>query len=256
MARSGTPAVTRERIPSFRQAIARLTYEAQMVLSQHPAVALPIARARGHGVVAGADTEIVIEGFPRSANAFAVAAFARAQRPHRARIAHHVHAPAQVLAAVRRGTPALVLIRRPEDCVLEYALKKRDVTLGQALRGYARFYAPLLPYRSGFVIGLFDEVITDFGSVVRRINQRFEAGFREFEHTDESARACLEEIDAYWRDRLGPGEALEITVNRPSEVRDLMKDTLRPAYHSTPLAEGRARAERLYEAFVLAARQA
>ena len=255
MAGGGTPAVTRERIPSFRQAIARLTYEAQMVVSQHPLVALPIARARGHGVVAGPDTEIVIEGFPRSANAFAVAAFARAQRPHRARIAHHVHAPAQVLAAVRRGIPALVLIRRPEDCVLEYALKKREVTLGQALRGYARFYAPLLPHRSGFVIGLFDDVVTDFGAVLRRINERFGATFHVFEHTEENVRACLEEIDAYWRDRMGAGEALEVTVNRPSEVRDRMKDALRPAYLAGPLVEGRARAERLYEAFARAARQ-
>jgi hypothetical protein len=206
-------------------------------------------------VVLGPDTEIVIEGFPRSANAFAVAAFSRAQRPRQARVAHHVHAPAQVLAAVRKGVPALVLVRQPEDSVLEYALKKGEVTLRQALRGYARFYGPLLPHRDSFVVGLFPDVTSDFGAVMRRVNQRFGVQFREFEHTVENARACLEEIDAYWRDRLGPGKALEITVGRPSEVREEMKDALRPAYWAEELARARARAEMLYEAFALASRE-
>ena len=44
-------------------------------MAQHPLLALPAARLRGHGVVLSPRTEVVIEGYPRSANSFAVAAF-------------------------------------------------------------------------------------------------------------------------------------------------------------------------------------
>src|SRR5918999_5771267 len=97
-------------------------YEAQTIVAQQPLLALPLARLRGHGVPFERDTEIVIEGFPRSANSFAVAAFARAQG-RKPKIAHHVHAPAQVIAAARAGIPAIVLIRNPEEAVLEYVIK-------------------------------------------------------------------------------------------------------------------------------------
>jgi hypothetical protein len=224
---------------------AKLLYEAQTVVAQYPTLAIPLARLRGHGVPFGPRTEIVIEGFPRSANSFAVAAFARAQG-RKSQIAHHVHAPAQVIAAARAGVPAIVLIRNPEDAVLEYVIKKPAITMGQALRGYARFYEPLVKYRSRFVTGLFDEVTTDFGGVIRRVNGRFGTAFHEFEHTEENARATLDEIDGYWRGILGAGEQLEMIVGRPSAVRDEMKERLRRTYLDERLARARRRAEAIY----------
>jgi hypothetical protein len=53
----------------------RLWWDAKNVVSRYPSVAIPIARRRGHGVVVDAGTDVVIEGYPRSANSFAVAAF-------------------------------------------------------------------------------------------------------------------------------------------------------------------------------------
>ncbi len=234
---------------------AQLVYEAQTLLAQYPLPALPLARLRRRGVPFGPNTEIVIEGFPRSANSFAVAAFARAQG-RKPNIAHHVHAPAQVIAAARAGVPAIVLIRNPEDAVLEYVIKKPAITVGQALRGYARFYRPLLRYRSAYVVGVFDEVTQDFGAVMRRVNERFGTAFREFEHTEENARATLDEIDGYWRGILGPGDQLEIIVGRPSSARDQMKARLRSAYSDERLARARTRADALYRRITALARTA
>jgi hypothetical protein len=233
--------------------LAQLLYEVQTMVATHPTVALPLARRRGHGVPIGPATEIVIEGFPRSANSFAVAAFAHAQG-RRPRIAHHIHAPAQVIAAARREVPAIVLIREPEEAVLEYVIKKPAITIGQALRGYTRFYAPLLKYRQAFVVGVFEEVTSDFGRVIGRVNERFGTRFRQFDHSEENARATLEEIDRYWRGVLGPGERLEIVVGRPSPVRDEMKERLRQAYRADPLARSRGRARHLYEQIASEAR--
>jgi hypothetical protein len=234
-------------------AATKLRYEVQTIVAQHPAIALPLARLRGHGVPLGPRTEIVIEGFPRSANSFAVAAFARAQG-RKPEIAHHVHAPAQILGAAHRNVPAIALIRNPEDAVLEYVIKKPDITIGQALRGYVRFYEPLLACRGAFVTGLFDEVTSDFGAVIRRVNERFRTSFTEFEHSEENARATLDELDRYWRGILGSGERLEIIVGRPSAVRDQIKGGLRDGYHAASLAGLRARARTLYERMAADAR--
>ena len=236
-------------------AASKLLYEVQTIVAQQPLLALPLARLRGHGVPFGPDTEIVIEGFPRSANSFAVAAFARAQG-RKPNIAHHVHAPAQVVAAARAGVPTIVLIRNPEDAALEYVIKKPAITIGQALRGYARFYQPLLRIRSGFVVGVFDEVTKDFGAVIRRLNERFGTAFREFEHTQQNARATLDEIDEYWRGILGSGEQLEIIVGRPSPARDEMKERLRGAYGDERLRRARMRADALYRRIADLARAA
>src|SRR5919112_6338070 len=62
-------------------------------------------------------TQIVIEGFPRSGNTFAVVAFQQAQRES-VRVAHHLHMPAQVIRAAKWGIPTLLLARKPTDAAL------------------------------------------------------------------------------------------------------------------------------------------
>ena len=69
-------------------------------------------RPKFRDVIARSETDIVIEGFPRSANTFAVAAFQYAQR-RPLTIARHTHAPAQIMLASRANIPCLVLIKFP-----------------------------------------------------------------------------------------------------------------------------------------------
>src|SRR5688572_8356268 len=107
-------------------------------------------------------TEVCIEGFLRSGNTFTVIAFQQAQ-PRAVSIAHHVHAAGAVIAAARMGTPTMVLIRPPEESILSYVIRWPELTIDDALRGYVRFYAPLVPYRDRFVVGRFDEVSSDLG---------------------------------------------------------------------------------------------
>jgi hypothetical protein len=78
-------------------------------IGEHPALYLPLAAGfrrayDGSRKAVGRETEVVIEGFPRCGNSFAFAAFALAQ-PHPVHIAHHLHAPAQVLASAARTPP-------------------------------------------------------------------------------------------------------------------------------------------------------
>jgi hypothetical protein len=223
---------------------ARAAYEAKTIVAMYPSIAIPISRVRGRNHPIGPGTEMVIEGFPRSATSFAVAAFQMAQ-DRKIEIAHHTHSPAQVIEAVRRSVPTLVLIREPEGAILSHLVRRPDLTVAQGLRGYVRFHRPLLPYRGSFVVGTFDQAVTDFGALMRRVNDWYGTSFVPFDHTPENARRCMETIDAYVR-KNHPPERVEMVVPRPSSERTAHTETLRPTYHAPQLARLRAKAEDLY----------
>jgi hypothetical protein len=208
-----------------------LLYEAKTIVAARPSIAIPIANARGHGEVISDDTEIVIEGFPRSANSFAVAAFRMAQE-REINIAHHTHAPAQILIAARRNIPALVLIRDPADACVGLAAMNPKVSLIAALRGYVRFYEPLIPLRSSVVVATFQEATTDLGEVISRINVRYGTHFVPFDHTPANVEACFAEMETFWRGQVGDATEVERVVGRPSAARDATKKRLRAALGS------------------------
>jgi hypothetical protein len=234
---------------SARTVADRALYEAKTIVAAHPWLVVTVARLRDRGEVVRPNTDILIEGFPRSAQSFAVAAFHLAQGREVA-VAQHTHAPGHVLAALRLGVPSLVLVRAPEEAVLEFAIARSTLTLRQTLRGWVRFYQPLLPHRGRFVIGSFDDVTTDFGAVIRRVNDRFGTAFKEFDHTEENVRECFRQMEAYWRRVLGSDRSVERYVGRPSEERDLLKEEIRWAYRARIPAALRTRAAALYRSFV------
>ncbi len=171
------------------------------ILENFPLLYLEVLRIkrRGHWSrdwVVSRDTEIVIEGFPRSANSFARSAF-RSCQPN-VRYATHVHSSAQVVQACRWGIPTLVLLRDPEgavcgDVAFQFELSGSDPeeltaqSLNASLYRYIKFYRPLVSLKSHFVVGHFPEVIVDYGAVIRRINDKFGTAFAVFEHTEENA---------------------------------------------------------------------
>ena len=232
----------------LRSVAVRAGYDVKTLVAGYPAIAMPAARLRRrHGVVLGSGTELVIEGYPRSANNFAVIAFAHAQgRP--IAIAHHTHAPAHLIAAIRAGVPALMLIRQPEDAVLEFVIARPALSFGGALRGYIRFAQRLLPLRDQLGIGLFPVVTSDFGTVIRAVNDKFATNFVEFAHTDTNVRRCFAEMEHYWSSRADLG-TIERRIGRPSILREKLKNTLRACYHQPGLSPLRAQANELYAAF-------
>jgi hypothetical protein len=230
--------------------VERLRYFVMTNLARIPAVALPLARVRGEGVIVDASTELVVESFPRCASSFALAAMNLAQ-PRRLRVAHHTHTPANAMRAIRLGIPALVLIRVPEDVAVSNMIRHPERTPNDVLRGFLRFYEPLLRHRRDLVVGTFEEVVGgDMGLITKRLNARFGTTFEEFEATEENVARCLREIDEDWRRRRGGGERLERIVPRPSDVRDRLKAEQRERFRNEASPELLRRAERVYAALV------
>ena len=182
----------------------RLRHRARIYLSESPTFYLPLARRRYPGPspqVVGPATELVIDGYTRSASTFVVYAFQLAQeRP--VRMAHHLHASAQLVEAVRRGLPALAVIREPRGAILSQLVREPNVDLRDALVAYARFYEQLLTHRHEMVVGEFGQVTSDLGAVVRRLNDRFGTSWSLPQLDEEMLRECKELVTA--RSSLSP----------------------------------------------------
>jgi len=199
-------------------------------------------------------TRIAIEGFPRSANTFAVAAFAVAQgQPLEAlHVARHSHAPAQVIRAVRRELPTILLVRDPADAVVSLVQRER-VSPNVALRSYIAFHTAVAPYAEGMVVALFDQVTGDFGRVIERLNARFGTRYQAFTNDPADVEKAMKLVEDLERRDAG-GVVSESSVARPSALRDEDKPRLRSALESPALAPLLARANALYERFAALAR--
>jgi hypothetical protein len=161
------------------------------------------------------DTDLVIEGFPRSGNTFAQVAFEMAQ-PRPVNLAHHLHVPAQLIRAERLGIPRIVLLRMPVDAVVSLLIRHPSTPVGDALKTYAWFYRTVDAKLTSYVLAPFETVTTDLGGIVDQVNDRFGTSFVRFEHNQELLDAVFEEIDRVNRVR---GSGLESQVARPSGAR-------------------------------------
>lgn len=193
------------------------------------------------------DTDIVIEGYPRSANTYAVVAFRFAQKEE-LKIGYRLHAPNQLIDAARRGIPAVALIRDPKDAVLSWVIHHPELDISSALQGYLDFYEPLLPYQDKFIFADFKDVVSHFDKVTTRVNEKFGTSFTIFEQNEENVEKCFALIDDYYNEALG-GKAIDNVVARPSEERKTKKAAVASKYDGKDFASLRERATELYETF-------
>jgi hypothetical protein len=146
------------------------------------------------------DTELVIEGYPRSANSTTTYGFLDRQ-PRLVKVAHHKHHAAQLLFAAKHNIPAVMLIRRPEQAILSnLALvleaqqrnpqtKKGTLTFSDVLSSWLAFYRAVEHHTDHFVIAPFEEVTQDIGSMIRQVNEKFGTDFLDKSITKEPVQA-------------------------------------------------------------------
>jgi hypothetical protein len=224
---------------------------ARRYVGRHPFLFYNIYRLRPsyRDLLVDRRTQIVIEGFPRSGNTFAVVAFEQAQREG-VRAAHHLHMPAQVMRAARWRIPTLVLIRKPTDAALSWVIREPWVPIRQALEHYVSFYETAAEYRGSFVVGFFEEVTRDYGAVLERVNARFGTGFSPFVHSEDNVKRVFDRIEELHRAKRG-GRLDEKQIAHPSAVKAGLKDALKKELEAPEVKKLTARAEAVYDSLGL-----
>jgi hypothetical protein len=196
-------------------------------------------------------TDLVVEGFVRSGNTFAVEAF-RAAQPGPVRVASHVHLPAQLRRAVRLGLPTIVVVRRPADAVVSQVIWSPHVQPRSALRYWVHYYSEVLRFGPAVVIAPFERVTTDFGSVVEAVNHRFGTRFTPFRHTPAAVEAVFAAIEER-EHRLRRSHTMAQTVSRTDESRSEAKAAVASRLGEPDLAPLVAATDAMHRAIVATA---
>lgn len=213
-------------VPAGQLLPPRLRFHVAHALLDSPRLGQPyMSRRRGYrAYVIDPDTDVVIDGFPRSANTYALYAFQQAVGPD-VHVSGHTHAAATVLTAVARGLPCLLVARRPRDSLASLQQHAPRVPLRTLIRANLRFHSRVLPVRDRLVVAEFDEVTRDFGAVMRRLNEHARTTFPPYVHTDANERDVFGTIEAASR-RRNAGQVREAGVARPSSTRRAPDDVL------------------------------
>lgn len=203
---------------------ARFAARRRMLDSQIAGGAYLRARPAYRGALIEPSTNIVIDGYPRSANSYAKFAFEIAQGTSEG-IAGHTHSAWLLGEAARRGLPAMVLVREPGAVAASMVQMVPGLEVGTVLDGYLRFYNSVKQVRHRLVVASFEEVIEDFGAVIRRVNNAFDVDFRPYERSEENEARVTTLLEA--SDRQMRGALSENSVSRPSSKRRSADQVLR-----------------------------
>jgi hypothetical protein len=223
-------------------------------LSVNPWIFLPLSRFRPSlhrsedpASAVSRKTEIVIEGFPRSGNTFAVVAFRQAQG-RQIEIAHHLHAAAQIKRAVKLKVPAVVLIREPSEAILSVVAKDQEVSAAWALRSYIRFYSAVLPCLDRAVVVPFSYVTSDVAGVIRQVNAHYGTTFSEFAPSEDKLQVVHQTVERLgYQDSVRTGRDYRLSVGLPTEERQQAKEGRRTEYLDERNKPLRIAAESIYE---------
>jgi len=130
------------------------------------------------------DTDIVIDGYPRSANTYATYAFQTAQTK-KVIIANHIHKKSQFLIAEKYGIPAILLIRDPIDCISSVLIRQPKYNPVALFEGYYSLYNPLKNSNS-LIVGEFNNILNDYAGIINRVNVKFSRDFDLYYKTEEN----------------------------------------------------------------------
>lgn len=138
-------------------------------------------------MVVKGNTNICIEGYPRSGNSYLVRMFKLANNnipPEQ--ICHHSHSIHAVKKAVEFRLPVLVVIRNPIDAITSLCIARegnkgisnQNITIH--ILEYLDFYSWISKHLDKIELCSFEDVISNFNSVIAKLNDRFGTEFNAF----------------------------------------------------------------------------
>lgn len=174
------------------------------------------SRARLRAMAPGPQHDVLIEGYPRSANTYAVAAFQNANP--QARVASHLHSWRSVREAVALKIPSILLIRDPIDAVASLLVFMPGLSAEVALRRYIDFYERCEDYQSQLTVGAFRTTVSDFGVIISALNSKTGRDFAPYVRSIQNEQQVRARVEAMGR-AYDHGSVSENRVARPSMAR-------------------------------------
>ena len=192
------------------------------------------------------NTQIVIEGFPRSANTFAVVAF-KYQQTNQVKIAHHLHIPAQVIKAAQLRIPTIILIRHPEDAIISLIIRESRISIKLALKVYISFYKAIEKFDDYYIIASFEEVTQNYGNVISRLNEKFGTKFVAHTPQGDDLSKIKERIKSITTLR----NENNMQISLPSEEKKPLQEILRKEIEQSKYKKLLTTASTIYDEFLL-----
>lgn len=162
-------------------------------------------------------SEITIEGFPRSGNTFAVAAFCYAQK-RSVIVARHTHAPAQIDLALKYGIPVILLKRDPMSSISSLLVRERDLPVDLAIKRYMWYYSNVMKYREKVVVVDFSDLISNYASEINKVNVLYGTNFNSYVNNKINDAKVFEIVEKM-EEEDAQGPLRETHVSRPSISR-------------------------------------
>lgn len=216
---------------------------------------LPAARLLRPDHAPGPGTDLVVEGFPRSANSW-IEGCVRAAWPELS-VAQHLHAAASLRFAARRGLPAMLLLRPPDAAVASLMLRDpRIYDPALAFAEYARFHAGLTGIADRLLVVPFEAATGPFPRIARALVARFGLDWPVPDWDAARDRAAWAEVDRLTRARVGrahvsysPATDPDAAAARAERARAGIEALTRAAL-SPGAARDRSRARALHAALL------
>ena len=168
------------------------------------------------------DTELVIEGFPRSANTFFVDAIKISLELMHAKpikIAHHMHSIAQIKFGLKHNIPIVVLVRNPLDAISSYVIRN-DISVKSGIEEYIYFYRYIHKVKDRIILAKFEEVIKNYAQIIEMINRKYDQNYPVLKN-DEIEKQVFNKIEDRDYKKFGQHqEKYAIPSNKKNKIKE------------------------------------
>lgn len=210
-------------------------------IGNHPGLYYPLfARSYPFNQMAvQPQTRICIEGFPRSANSYAVVAF-KLDNPE-VKVGHHLHVAAQIIRAVELKIPTVIVLRSPLEAVASFLVFQSTLRADIYLKSYIDFHTRLKSLQTAAVTARFETVTADFNQVIIAVNKKYDTQFRliaDLENRQEEIFSKLKKVN----NQFFAGQSQKNMF--PDSSRVSLKERARKAVQESPFLEP---AQQIYE---------
>ena len=179
------------------------------------------------------NTDITIEGFPRSGNTFSYFAFNYFQKK-KISIAHHVHHEYQLIYSYFHNLPNMILIRKPDDAVKSYLIRKEfSIEPKTAFREYYYYYLIAYNLKNKLLFFKFTSITNDIDKCIKIVNKKFQKNFdtnylniKDKKQIYKNIDKATSEKNFSYGNKINYKYIIKMTA-RPQSKRKLIKDTLR-----------------------------